>query len=72
VWKGDKGVRSLGDAAEAGRKVAKREGTCSKASHASSGFVSCLGFNLDAEKLTHFHMDGAEFGHSVLQYDSSW
>nr|BAE33446.1 unnamed protein product [Mus musculus] len=36
------------------------------------GFVSCLGFNLDAEKLTHFHMDGAEFGHSVLQYDSSW
>ncbi|XP_029335625.1 integrin alpha-X isoform X2 [Mus caroli] len=36
------------------------------------GFVSCLGFNLDAEKPTHFHMDGAEFGHSVLQYDSSW
>ncbi|GAB1292757.1 Integrin alpha-X [Apodemus speciosus] len=35
-------------------------------------FVSCLGFNLDAEKPTHFHMDGAEFGHSVLQYDSSW
>ncbi|XP_031244322.1 integrin alpha-X-like isoform X2 [Mastomys coucha] len=35
-------------------------------------FVSCLGFNLDAERPTHFHMDGAEFGHSVLQYDSSW
>ncbi|XP_052053514.1 integrin alpha-X isoform X2 [Apodemus sylvaticus] len=35
-------------------------------------FVSCLGFNLDAEKPIHFHMDGAEFGHSVLQYDSSW
>nr|XP_034368400.1 integrin alpha-X isoform X2 [Arvicanthis niloticus] len=35
-------------------------------------FVSCLGFNLDTKKPTHFHMDGAEFGHSVLQYDGSW
>ncbi|XP_028625198.1 integrin alpha-X isoform X1 [Grammomys surdaster] len=35
-------------------------------------FVSCLGFNLDTEKPTHFHMDGAEFGHSVLQFDGSW
>lgn len=35
-------------------------------------FVSCLGFNLDVEKPTHFHMDGAEFGHSVVQYEGSW
>lgn len=35
-------------------------------------FVSCLGFNLDVEKPTHFHMDVAEFGHSVVQYGGSW
>lgn len=55
-----------------GRKVVKREGTFSKASRASPVFASCLGFNLDAEKPTRFHMDGAEFGHSVVQYGGSW
>lgn len=52
--------------------MVRREGTFSKASYASPVFVSCLGFNLDTKKPTHFHMDGAEFGHSVLQYDGSW
>ncbi|KAL1788084.1 integrin alpha-D [Sigmodon hispidus] len=37
-----------------------------------TAFASSLGFNLDTEKPTHFHMDGAEFGHSVVQYDGSW
>ncbi|XP_028741481.2 LOW QUALITY PROTEIN: integrin alpha-X-like [Peromyscus leucopus] len=35
-------------------------------------FVSSLGFNLDTDKPTHFHVDGAGFGHSVVQYDGSW
>nr|XP_048311031.1 integrin alpha-X-like isoform X2 [Myodes glareolus] len=35
-------------------------------------FASSLGFNLDTEQLTRFHMDGGGFGHSVVQYDSTW
>nr|XP_015851387.2 integrin alpha-X isoform X1 [Peromyscus maniculatus bairdii] len=35
-------------------------------------FVSSLGFNLDTDKPTHFHVDGAGFGHSVVQYGGSW
>ncbi|XP_051049069.1 integrin alpha-X [Phodopus roborovskii] len=37
-----------------------------------TAFVSSLGFNLDTEKPTHFHMDVAGFGHSVVQYDNTW
>ncbi|XP_008046609.2 integrin alpha-X, partial [Carlito syrichta] len=36
------------------------------------GLSSSLGFNLDTEELTTFHMDGAGFGHSVVQYANSW
>lgn len=38
----------------------------------SPACASSLGFNLDTEKLTHFHVDSAGFGHSVVQYDGSW
>ncbi|XP_021501487.2 integrin alpha-X isoform X1 [Meriones unguiculatus] len=34
--------------------------------------ASSLGFNLDTEQPTRFHVDGAGFGHSVAQYDGSW
>ncbi|CAO2583477.1 Integrin alpha-X [Lemmus lemmus] len=37
-----------------------------------TAFASSLGFNLDTEQLTRFHMDGAGFGHSVVQYDKTW
>ncbi|XP_050021973.1 integrin alpha-X-like isoform X1 [Alexandromys fortis] len=37
-----------------------------------TAFASSLGFNLDTEQLTRFHMDGAGFGHSVVQYDNTW
>ncbi|XP_040609474.1 integrin alpha-X isoform X2 [Mesocricetus auratus] len=37
-----------------------------------TAFVSSLGFNLDTEKPTHFHMDVAGFGDSVVQYDDTW
>ncbi|KAK7812106.1 hypothetical protein U0070_004567 [Myodes glareolus] len=37
-----------------------------------TAFASSLGFNLDTEQLTRFHMDGGGFGHSVVQYDSTW
>ncbi|XP_038185108.1 integrin alpha-X isoform X1 [Arvicola amphibius] len=37
-----------------------------------TAFASSLGFNLDTEQLTRFHMDGAGFGHSVVQYDDTW
>ncbi|XP_053410994.1 integrin alpha-X isoform X2 [Nycticebus coucang] len=36
------------------------------------GLASSLGFNLDTEQPTTFHMDSAGFGHSVVQYASSW
>ena len=52
--------------------VVKGVETLSKASHASAVFASSLGFNLDTEQLTHFHMDGAGFGHSVVLYDNTW
>ncbi|ERE78869.1 integrin alpha-X [Cricetulus griseus] len=37
-----------------------------------TAFVSSLGFNLDTEKPTHFHMDVSGFGYSVAQYDDTW
>lgn len=46
--------------------------TLFKASHTFAAFASSLGFNLDTEQLTRFHMDGGGFGHSVVQYDSTW
>lgn len=52
--------------------VAKGQETLSKAAHISPAFVSSLGFNLDTDKPTHFHVDGAGFGHSVVQYGGSW
>lgn len=52
--------------------VVKGEETLSKASHTSPAFVSSLGFNLDTEKPTHFHMDVSGFGYSVAQYDDTW
>lgn len=52
--------------------VVKGVETLSKAPHASAAFASSLGFNLDTEQLTRFHMDGAGFGHSVVQYDNTW
>lgn len=68
MWKRDKGA----DASWEGRMVAKKEEMVSKASHSSPAFASSLGFNLDTEKVTRFHMDGAGFGHSVVQYGGSW
>lgn len=75
MWQRDERVRSLGDVAEkgrVGRMVAKGQETLSKAAHISPAFVSSLGFNLDTDKPTHFHVDGAGFGHSVVQYGGSW
>lgn len=37
----------------------------------SSALAASLGFNLDTQQMTDFHVDSPGFGHSVVQYTNS-